>query len=115
MLLFKKKFLPAIRDGSKTQTIRLWKYRRMRNGQRSYIPGIGYIRVLDVCQVELTELTEEDARLDGFETLDALLYELGEIYTEKLAAGHHPFRVRFAVLPEEENRKDAAQRDASPK
>ena len=40
MLLFKKKFLAAIRSGRKTQTIRLWKHQRMRSGQRSYIPGV---------------------------------------------------------------------------
>jgi hypothetical protein len=45
MLLFKKKFLPAIRRGEKTQTVRLWKHRRLRPGQRSYIPGAGAIRV----------------------------------------------------------------------
>ena len=47
MLLFKKKFLPAIRAGEKTQTIRLWKFRHLRSGQRSYIPGVGYIRIND--------------------------------------------------------------------
>ena len=45
MLLFKKKFLPAIRSGEKTQTIRLWKWRMMRPGQRSYIPGAGYVAI----------------------------------------------------------------------
>ncbi len=39
MLLFKKKFLAAIREGSKTQTIRLWKHRRMRAGQVTVKPG----------------------------------------------------------------------------
>ncbi len=45
MLLFKKAFLPAIRAGRKTQTVRLWKHRRMRTGQQSYIPGAGHIEV----------------------------------------------------------------------
>ena len=42
MLLFKKKFLPAIRAGQKTQTIRLWKYRRLRavNAATSPAPAI---------------------------------------------------------------------------
>ena len=56
MLLFKKKFLPAIRAGQKTQTIRLWKYRKMRPGQRSYIPGAGYIRLTKVEEVQLAAL-----------------------------------------------------------
>ncbi len=66
MLLFKKKFLQAIRAGEKTQTIRLWKHRRMRAGQRSYIPGVGAIRVTLVEEVELDRLTDADARPDGF-------------------------------------------------
>lgn len=67
MLLFKKKFLAAIRAGEKTQTIRLWKHRRMRAGQRSYIPGIGPIRLTAVDEVDLDGLTDADARPDGFE------------------------------------------------
>ena len=66
MLLFKKKFLPAIRSGEKTQTIRLWKFRHMRSGQRSYIPGIGYIRIKLVEPVDIDALTDADAIPDGF-------------------------------------------------
>lgn len=97
MLLFKKKFLPAIRNGQKTQTIRLWKHRRMRAGQRSYIPGVGPIRVLSVEPVELGELTDQDAAPDGFATAEALRQELHGIYAEKLAGGYGAYRVRFAV------------------
>ena len=38
----------------------------MKSGQRSYIPGIGYIRITAVDQVEIDDLTDEDAQLDGF-------------------------------------------------
>ncbi len=100
MLLFKKKFLPAIRRGEKTQTIRLWQWRRMRAGQRSYIPGVGYIRIDQVEQVLLEELTDEDAIPDGFATADALRTEINEIYAEKVAAGYHAFRVVFYLLEE---------------
>ena len=47
-------FLPAIRRGQKTQTIRLWNVCRMKSGQRSYIPGAGYIRVLSVEPVDVS-------------------------------------------------------------
>ena len=97
MLLFKKKFLPAIRSGEKTQTIRLWKHRMMRDGQRSYVPGVGAIRILTVAQVELPVLTDGDAIPDGFATADALRHELAVIYGEKLAAGYRAFRVVFEV------------------
>jgi hypothetical protein len=101
MLLFKKKFLDAIRDGQKTQTIRLWKFRRMKVGQRSYIPGVGYIGVDAVDQVELGELTDDDARLDGFADMAALQSELETLYADRLDAGEGVFRVRFHVLPPE--------------
>jgi len=100
MLLFKKKFLPAIRDGEKTQTIRLWKHRKMRAGQRSYIPGAGYIRVDAVDEVRLEELTDADARPDGFPTADALRAELHELYGEKLADGYRAFRIVFHLSGE---------------
>ena len=100
MWLFKTKFLPAIRRGDKTQTIRLWKHRMMRDGQRSYIPGIGYISIDQVEQVCLDDLTDADAVPDGFESADALRAELNDIYAEKLAAGYLAFRVTFHVLQE---------------
>ncbi len=101
MLLFKKKFLDAIRCGEKTQTIRLWKHRMMRAGQRSFIPGIGYIRITGVEQVDVNALTDADAIPDGFPTAAALQAELQTIYGEKLAAGHQAYRVTFEI-PEEE-------------
>ena len=105
MLLFKKKFLAAIRSGRKTQTIRLWKHRRMRPGQRSYVPGAGYIRITAVDLVQLDELTDADARPDGFQTAEQLRAEIARLYPEQLAAGHRAYRVVFRLLPPEEQRK----------
>lgn len=100
MLLFKKKFLPAIRSGEKTQTIRLWKWRQMRAGQRSYIPGAGYVRIDHVDEVRIDDLTDADAVPDGFATADALRKELLDIYGDKLAAGYKAFRIVFHVTGE---------------
>ena len=105
MLLFKKRYLRAIRAGQKTQTIRLWKYRRMRPGQRSYIPGAGYIRITAVDQVQLDELTDQDARPDGFETADQLRAEIAQLYCKQLAAGHRAYRIAFHLLPDEQQKK----------
>jgi hypothetical protein len=105
MLLFKKKFLPAIREGTKTQTIRLWKFARMRAGQRSYIPAVGYIRVTAVEPVALADLTDEDAARDGFATADALRDELAQLYPQQLADGYQAFRVVFHVLPPQQQKK----------
>jgi hypothetical protein len=105
MLLFKKKFLPAIRAGQKTQTIRLWKYRKMRSGQRSYIPGAGYIRLTKVEEVQLDALTDDDARPDGFETADQLREEIVRLYPRQLAEGYRAYRIVFTLLPPEEQVK----------
>jgi hypothetical protein len=100
MLLFKRKFLDDIRSGAKTQTIRLWKHRMMRSGQRSYIPGVGYIRITSVEQVEVDSLTDADAIPDGFPTAAALKKELRSIYGDKLKNGHQAFRVVFERIAE---------------
>jgi hypothetical protein len=105
MLLFKKKFLDAVRAGQKTQTIRLWKYRKMRAGQRSYIPGAGYIRITQVEEVRLDALTDDDARPDGFETADELRAEITRLYPSQLADGYRAYRIVFAILPPEEQIK----------
>ncbi len=105
MLLFKKRFLPAILSGRKTQTIRLWKHRRMRSGQRSYIPGVGRIHVEAVEEIKLTDLTDEDAQADGFDSADALRTELLRIYPDELNAGFQAYRVRFCIRAGEANPK----------
>lgn len=112
MLLFKKKFLAAIRTGEKTQTIRLWSACRMRGGQRSYIPGAGYIRVLSVEPVEIALLTDEDARPDGFATADDLRREIAALYADQVAAGQRAYRIRFELLSETEQRAAVAERKA---
>ncbi len=99
MLLFKKKFIELIRRGEKTQTIRLWDRVRMKAGQRSYIPGIGYISILSVEQVELDRLTDADAVPDGFPTADLLRHEIRTIYADEKKKNHKAFRIRFRVFP----------------
>lgn len=113
MLLFKKKFLAAIRSGEKTQTIRLWNACRMKSGQRSYIPGAGYIRVISVGPVELASLSDEDARPDGFATAEALREELTTLYADKLAGGYRAYRICFALFSSEEQAEAVAQRKAA--
>lgn len=97
MLLFKKKFLAAIRAGTKTQTVRLWKYQRMRAGQQSYIPGIGRVAIEAVDRVKLSELTTDDARLDGFPSKASLRRELKALYPPELRKGYQAYRIRFRL------------------
>ncbi len=102
MLLFKKKFLPAIRCREKTQTIRLWNVCRMKAGQRSYIPGAGYIRVTAVTPVDVASLTDADA----------LQKELQTLYAEQLQAGYRAYRITFEMLSDEEQAAAVAARQA---
>ena len=110
MLLFKKKFIELIRCGKKTQTIRLWDRVRMRAGQRSYIPGIGYISILSVEQVELQHLTDADAVPDGFATAELLRKEIRSIYADELNKGQKAFRIRFRVFPLRDQKRMTEER-----
>ncbi|MDO4549699.1 MAG: ASCH domain-containing protein [Planctomycetia bacterium] len=100
MLFFKKRFLPAIRTGEKIQTLR--KKNVYRAGQRSYIPGAGYIKIDSVMKITLHELSEEDAKADGFTDLESLRSELHVIYGDDLPP--YFYRIRFHLLPEEEQK-----------
>jgi hypothetical protein len=97
MLFFKRQFLPAIRRGEKTQTIRLWKHPRMKAGQRSYIPGIGHIRITAVDAIRLEDLTDADALPDGFATADELRTEIAHLYSGQRSAGCTSYRVKFEL------------------
>ena len=71
MLLFKKKFLPAIRAGEKTQTIRLWKFRHTREASAVTFLASGHIQITAIEPVEIDALTDADAIPDGFESASA--------------------------------------------
>ena len=101
MILLKKKFLDLVRRGEKRQTIRLWPKRRLRVGQREFIPGLGRIRITAFERVTPDDLTEEDARLDGFASREALLAELRALYGSRLD-GAPCFRIRFSYPLEED-------------
>lgn len=111
MLLFKKKFLEAIRAGQKTQTIRVSKHCRFRPGQRSYIPGAGYITIETVDRVEWDALTDADAVPDGFETAEALRNEIRTLYADRLDAGFRLFKVVFRLLPPDEQARLIEERE----
>ena len=110
MLLFKKKFLEQIKCGEKTQTIRLWHHCRMRSGQRSYVPGVGYISIESVESVELARLTDADAELDGFPSADLLRREIHTLYAADTRKELIPFKIRFSVYPPREQQRMSKER-----
>lgn len=97
MMLFKKKYLDAIRSGRKTQTVRVWKHRHVRAGQISYIPGVGRIRITAIDEVRLEDLSDEDAIRDGFASAAELVSEVRELYAERLEKGYRVFKIGFEV------------------
>lgn len=99
MLTFKKKFLDAIREGRKTQTLRFWKSPIVHANRKSFIPGVGLIWIDSVELVTFEELTDADAIPDGFPNLESLKQEITAIYGEKPAG--NLYRVRFHVMPKE--------------
>ena len=111
MLLFKAKFIEAIKSGKKTQTIRLRRYCRMKPGQRSYIPGVGYIAITSIERVELDQLTDADAVLDGFPTADALRAELCDLYGADMLARRKLYIIRFSVYPSSEQQAIADEQN----
>ena len=96
-LFFKKPLQLAIREGRKCTTIRRWGADRpaVRAGQRVFSPGLGWLAVVAVEQIELAALGDDDARADGFESAAALTGVLLSLYPDHAQDGKQWFRVRF--------------------
>lgn len=82
----------------------------MKSGQRSYVPGVGYIAIVSVEPVELSRLTDADAILDGFPTADSLRAELRSLYTAAVRKTLIPYRIRFVVYPPREQQRITRER-----
>jgi hypothetical protein len=99
LLLFKKCFLEAIRTGAKRTTVRRWSRPRVHAGGRAFSPGVGWICIENVDEVDLGDLDDIDARADGFGSAAQMRRELKKIYPEVPTDGKSWFRVRFRVAP----------------
>lgn len=95
-LEFKRKYLHPLLSGKKRLTIR--KRTNLRDGDEVYIHCGGKIigkgRIISVRKKKISELTEEEAKLDGFESLDELMEEL-----EKFGYGDEVYVVHFEFEP----------------
>lgn len=98
MLLFKKIYFDAIRDGSKTTTLRFWRHRRVKPGSVHTVPHLGKIKIDTVEIVELDDLSENDARRDGFESLQALREAIAEMYPADQRQGRNLYKVQFTFI-----------------
>lgn len=95
MLLMKKIFFDAIRDGSKRTTLRYWKRANVRAGQTHTVPGLGRVRIDEIVPVPWEALGHADAVADGFSSLAKLRAALDEMYSPEQQAGRTLFRIRF--------------------
>lgn len=97
-LQFRREYVDLIRRGVKTQTVRaklsggfvVGRRLRLHNGYHSDA-HIGDATITEVVLVDVAELTESDARLDGFESLDGLRVALADTYPRARKA----YRVRW--------------------
>ncbi len=95
MLLLKKHLVDLVRAGKKRQTIRYWTRPIVFPGQISFTPGLGKMKILRVDELAGYEsLTLNDARDDGFDTLEELLAELKRNYPQ-VPPGKRLYRVVF--------------------
>ena len=79
-MLFTADSWPGIADGSITVTFRAWKRAQAKQGGRYRIAGM-LLEATDVRQVQVSEITADDARRAGAADLDSLLARLGEAET----------------------------------
>lgn len=99
-LLFRKEFHEAIRSGRKRQTVRFWKQRPVKPGGRMHSPRLGKFLITDIVEIDPDRLTDEDARLDGFDSVAALHEKLRELYGSTRPPGRTCFKLTFEFLGE---------------
>ena len=83
---FKKEYYPLIRDGKKTQTLRLARKRLDVQEDQTVLaifPGIPEtlkIKIVNIGYKQFKSLNNEDAELEGYESLSDLKNDLIKIY-----------------------------------
>jgi len=98
MLLMKRQYFDAVRAGTKTTTLRYWRWARVRPGSVHKVPGLGLIRIDSVEPVSPAGLSDRDARTDGFESLDDLHRALRQMYPPQSRNGRSLYHVHFTYL-----------------
>ena len=103
-MLFERRFLEGIADGSITLAFRRWRSPRAKEGSVHRTPA-GRIRIGSVDIVEPRSITRHDAVRAGYASADELVQDLrGE-------ASWSVFRVSFRLLDEPDHRAELAGSD----
>ncbi|HEY2191220.1 MAG TPA: hypothetical protein VGH76_02805 [Actinomycetospora sp.] len=107
-MLFAQRFAEPIARGQVDLTFRRWKRAQVRPG-RPYRTLVGRLGVDEVAEVDPGEVTVDEARRAGFESVEALLAEAGRRADEDTPL----FRVRFHRLDEPDPRSELAASEPS--
>jgi hypothetical protein len=115
-MLFRDKFLKGIRDGTITVAFRRWHRPSVRTGG-TLLTAVGQLSISSVAQINLSDISQRDARHAGYESLEALLEELqardeGDIYRIDLGSLREDPRIalREAAKPSQDDRNETLQR-----
>src|SRR6188768_458303 len=95
MLLFQKRFLAGLVDGSITVTFRQWDKPKVRPGGRYRVHPVGVVEVDAIDRVPLGKITAADARKAGFASRDELLDYLRPAAKSELTPESEVFRIRL--------------------
>ena len=99
-LIFKQEYCQDILEGKKRSTIRLTS--SLKKGDivevRAGWIKIGTAIIEDVKDKEVRELTDEDAKLDGFNSKDELIKALRRIYGKKVSDDTKVKLIKFRLL-----------------
>lgn len=116
LFAFKKEYKPLILSGQKTQTIRIWKRCWLREGQVVNSPHLGKLRIESITELKLSDLTQKDARLDGFATKAQMLDAIRKIYKDSHTGDARCYRVRFKYLGKPEHKaRPQAKKEPPPR
>src|ERR1051325_1944922 len=95
MLLFQKRFLPGLVDGSITITFRHWARPQVKPGGRYRVHPIGVVDVERLDRVHVREISAEDGRRAGFASREELLEYMRPAARGPLTAKCEVFRVEL--------------------
>jgi len=102
--MFKKEYGEGIVKGSKTSTIRLSSTLK-KGDEVEVVAGrvrLGIARIEDVEVKEVRELTDEDARTDGFRNREELVRALKKIYGRRITDRTEVKLIRFRMIKDGE-------------
>ena len=91
-MMFARALRERVRVGEVTTSVRIWQTPRVKVGGR-YALLDGHIEVTRLQEVDLADVTEEIARVSGFESLAALMK------TARHGRGERVFIVDFVFVP----------------